>query len=185
MPLPADEFPHEFHDGRCAHCQATEVAVESLGVHPACPGQLYAELVKARATPTRRPLAPRRPGYNLKLRIGGQKLYLKTGEYPDGQLGEVFVTAYKEGATVQGLLACLFIAVSLGLQYGVPLEKYARRFRWTRFEPAGDVEHHESITRATSILDLVFRELAIRYLGEDPGEGPQEDDLLPDALGRG
>jgi ribonucleoside-diphosphate reductase alpha chain len=117
--------------------------------------------------PQRERLPNRRFGYNQKARVGGQKIYLRTGDYPDGRLGEIFIDMHKEGATFRSLMNNFAIAVSLGLQYGVPLEEFVDAFTATRFEPAGLVEGNDKITRATSILDYIFRELAVSYLGRD------------------
>jgi ribonucleoside-diphosphate reductase alpha chain len=115
--------------------------------------------------PHRERLPSRRYGYNQKARVGGQKIYLRTGDYPDGRLGEIFIDMHKEGATFRSLMNNFAIAVSLGLQYGVPLEEFVDAFTATRFEPAGPVEGNDKIKRATSILDYIFRELALSYLG--------------------
>jgi ribonucleoside-diphosphate reductase alpha chain len=115
--------------------------------------------------PQRERLPNRRFGYNQKARVGGQKIYLRTGDYPDGRVGEIFIDMHKEGATFRSLMNNFAIAVSLGLQYGVPLEEFVDAFTATRFEPAGLVEGNDKITRATSILDYIFRELAVSYLG--------------------
>jgi ribonucleoside-diphosphate reductase alpha chain len=121
-------------------------------------------------------LPGRRKGYTQKAVVGGHKVYLRTGEYDDGRLGEIFIDMHKEGATLRSLLNNFAIAISLGLQYGVPLEEYVDAFTFTRFEPAGPVQGNDAIKNATSILDYVFRELAISYLGRyelahvDPSE---------------
>ena len=127
----------------------------------------------------------RRKGYTQKAVVGGHKVYLRTGEYDDGRLGEIFIDMHKEGAALRSLLNNFAIAVSLGLQYGVPLDEYVDAFTFTRFEPSGPVQGNNSIKYATSILDYVFRELAVSYLERfdlahvDPsGEGF-------DALGKG
>jgi ribonucleoside-diphosphate reductase alpha chain len=127
----------------------------------------------------------RRKGYTQKAVVGGHKIYLRTGEYDDGKLGEIFIDMHKEGAALRSLLNNFAIAVSLGLQYGVPLDEYVDAFTFTRFEPSGPVQGNDTIKYATSILDYVFRELAVSYLSRfdlahvDPsGEGF-------DALGRG
>src|ERR1044071_7775205 len=106
----------------------------------------------------------RRKGYTQKAVVGGHKVYLRTGEYEDGRLGEIFIDMHKEGAALRSLLNNFAIAVSLGLQYGVPLEEYVDAFTFTRFEPSGPVQGNEAIKYATSILDYVFRELAVSYL---------------------
>jgi ribonucleoside-diphosphate reductase alpha chain len=117
--------------------------------------------------PHRERLPNRRNGYTQKARVGGQKIYVRTGEYADGRLGEIFIDMHKEGATFRSLMNNFAIAVSLGLQHGVPLEEFVDAFTATRFEPAGQVEGNEKINRATSILDYIFRELAISYLRRD------------------
>jgi ribonucleoside-diphosphate reductase alpha chain len=106
----------------------------------------------------------RRKGYTQKATVGGHKVYLRTGEYDDGQLGEIFIDMHKEGAAFRSLMNNFAIAISLGLQYGVPLEEYVEAFTFTRFEPAGLVSGNETIKNATSILDYIFRELAVSYL---------------------
>ena len=127
----------------------------------------------------------RRKGYTQKAVVGGHKLYLRTGEYDDGRLGEIFIDMHKEGAALRSLLNNFAIAVSLGLQYGVPLDEYVDAFTFTRFEPSGPVQGNDSIKFATSILDYVFRELAVSYMERfdlahvDPTEGGF------DALGKG
>ena len=127
----------------------------------------------------------RRKGYTQKAVVGGHKVYLRTGEYDDGRLGEIFIDMHKEGAALRSLLNNFAIAVSLGLQYGVPLDEYVDAFTFTRFEPQGPVQGNNSIKYATSIIDYVFRELAVSYMERfdlahvDPtGEGF-------DALGKG
>src|SRR5205823_14925637 len=117
--------------------------------------------------------------------VGGHKVYLRTGEYEDGRIGEIFIDLHKEGATLRSLLNNFAIAISLGLQYGVPLEEYVDAFTITRFEPQGPVQGNDTIKYATSILDSVCRELASSYLERvdlahvDPSEGSF------DALGKG
>ena len=112
-------------------------------------------------------LPNRRRGFTQKARIGGHKIYLHTGEYKDGSLGEIFLDMNKEGATLGGIMNCFAIAVSLGLQHGVPLGKYVEAFTFTKFEPAGMVEGSEFIKMSTSPLDYIFRELAVRYDDRD------------------
>ncbi|MCB6177211.1 vitamin B12-dependent ribonucleotide reductase [Rhodobacter sp. Har01] len=109
-------------------------------------------------------LPERRKGYTQKAIVGGHKVYLRTGEYADGQLGEIFIDMHKEGAGFRAMMNNFAIAVSVGLQYGVPLEEFVEAFTFTRFEPAGMVQGNDSIKNATSILDYIFRELAISYL---------------------
>ncbi|MGI8724327.1 MAG: vitamin B12-dependent ribonucleotide reductase [Methyloceanibacter sp.] len=121
------------------------------------------ERVRARADRERLP--DRRQGYTQKAVVGGHKVYLRTGEYADGRLGEIFIDMHKEGAAFRSLMNNFAIAVSVGLQYGVPLEEFVDAFTFTRFEPAGPVRGNEAIKNATSILDYLFRELAVSYLG--------------------
>ncbi|MFN8245658.1 MAG: vitamin B12-dependent ribonucleotide reductase [Ferruginibacter sp.] len=112
----------------------------------------------------RRSMPAKRRGFTQKAKINGQALFLRTGEYNDGTLGEIFIDMAKEGATVRSMLNCFAIAISIGLQYGVPLEEYVEKFVFTRFEPAGMVEH-PNIKTTTSIIDFIFRSLAYEYLG--------------------
>ncbi|MGO9358481.1 MAG: vitamin B12-dependent ribonucleotide reductase [Xanthobacteraceae bacterium] len=127
----------------------------------------------------------RRKGYTQKAVVGGHKVYLRTGEYDDGRLGEIFIDMHKEGAALRSFINNFAIAVSLGLQYGVPLEEYVDAFTFTRFEPAGPVQGNDSIKYATSILDYVFRELAVSYMSrfDLAHVDPRESNF--DALGRG
>ena len=112
----------------------------------------------------REKLPERRKGYTQKAIVGGHKVYLRTGEYKDGQLGEIFIDMHKEGAGFRAMMNNFAIAVSVGLQYGVPLEEFVEAFTFTKFEPAGMVQGNETIKQATSILDYIFRELAVSYL---------------------
>ena len=112
----------------------------------------------------REKMPDRRKGYTQKAVVGGHKVYLRTGEYDDGRIGEIFIDMHKEGAALRSFINNFAIAVSLGLQYGVPLEEYVDAFTFTRFEPAGPVQGNDSIKYATSILDYVFRELAVSYM---------------------
>ena len=109
-------------------------------------------------------LPERREGWTQEARVAGHKVYLRTGEYPDGTLGEVFIDIAKEGATLKGVLGCFAIAVSKGLQYGVPLEEFVDTFTFQTFEPRGMVEGHENIKMSNSIIDYVFRALGLEYL---------------------
>jgi ribonucleoside-diphosphate reductase alpha chain len=113
----------------------------------------------------REKLPHRRKGYTQKATVGGHKVYLRTGEYDDGRIGEIFIDMHKEGAAFRSLMNNFAIAISIGLQYGVPLDEFVEAFTFTRFEPAGMVTGNEAIKNATSILDYVFRELAVSYLG--------------------
>jgi len=133
----------------------------------------------------RRKLPDRRKGYIQKAAVGGHKVYLHTGEYDDGELGEIFIDMHKEGAAFRSLMNNFAVAISIGLQYGVPLDEFVDAFVFTRFEPAGPVTGNDSIRSTTSILDYIFRELGVSYLDRrdlanaDPGE------LNADGLGRG
>jgi ribonucleoside-diphosphate reductase alpha chain len=120
---------------------------------------------RVREVASREKLPNRRKGYTQKAVVGGHKVYLRTGEYEDGRLGELFIDMHKEGAAFRSLMNNFAIAISLGLQYGVPLEEYVDAFTFTRFEPAGFVQGNDTIKNATSILDYIFRELAVSYLG--------------------
>jgi ribonucleoside-diphosphate reductase alpha chain len=113
----------------------------------------------------RRPLPGRRSGYTQKAKIGGHSIYLRTGDYQDGKVGEIFLDINKEGTLLRSVMNCFAVAVSLGLQYGVPLEEFVDTFTFTRFEPNGLVLGHDNIKRTTSIIDFIFRDLAINYLG--------------------
>ena len=112
----------------------------------------------------RRTLPAKRRGFTQKAKINGQALFLRTGEYSDGTVGEIFIDMAKEGATMRSMLNCFAIAISIGLQYGVPLEEFVEKFVFTRFEPAGMVDH-PNIKSTTSIVDFIFRALAYEYLG--------------------
>ena len=112
----------------------------------------------------RRSLPAKRRGFTQKAKINGQAIFLRTGEYSDGTLGEIFIDMAKEGATMRSMLNCFAIAISIGLQYGVPLEEFVDKFAFTRFEPAGFVEH-PNIKSTTSIVDFIFRMLGYEYLG--------------------
>jgi len=133
----------------------------------------------------REKLPDRRKGYTQKAAVGGHKVYLRTGEYADGRLGEIFIDMHKEGAAFRSLMNNFAIAISLGLQYGVPLEEYVDAFTFTRFEPAGPVQGNDAIKNATSILDYVFRELAVSYLGRNDLAHVSPDDIGHDVLGKG
>ncbi|MEO1787093.1 MAG: hypothetical protein AAFR41_08745 [Pseudomonadota bacterium] len=131
----------------------------------------------------RRRLPDRRKGYIQKAAVGGHKVYLHTGEFDDGSLGEIFLDMHKEGAAFRSLMNNFAIAISIGLQYGVPLEEFVDAFVYTRFEPAGDVTGNDRISKATSILDYIFRELGVSYLGRE--DLAEIGDASHDGLGRG
>ncbi|GKS58372.1 hypothetical protein YTPLAS18_18990 [Nitrospira sp.] len=139
-------------------------------------------LVRYRYLGKRRPLPTRRSGYTQKAIVGGHKLYLRTGEYSDGTLGEIFLDMHKEGAAFRSLMNCFAIAISLGLQHGVPLEEYVEAFVFTRFEPNGPVKLNDRIKMSTSIIDYIFRELAVTYLERYDLAQVVSDDLRMDSM---
>ncbi|GMV63984.1 MAG: hypothetical protein AMXMBFR74_31510 [Parvibaculum sp.] len=170
-----------------------ESTVETLMAQPA---QERARVVAQRAAmelaervvaseKTRDRLPDRRKGYTQKALVGGHKVYLRTGEYDDGKIGEIFIDMHKEGAAFRSLMNNFAIAVSLGLQYGVPLEEYVEAFTFTRFEPAGLVQGNDRIKNATSILDYVFRELAVSYLDRSDLGHVDPKEFAFDAMGGG
>ena len=142
------------------------------------------ERIVERAHERRRP-PNRRKGYIQKASIGDHKVYLHTGEYSDGKLAEIFIDMHKEGAAFRSLMNNFAIAISIGLQYGVPLEEYVEAFTFTRFEPSGMVTGNDTIKMATSILDYIFRELAVSYLDRNDLAHVEPADLLPDTVGDG
>ncbi len=133
----------------------------------------------------REKLPHRRKGYTQKAVVGGHKVYLRTGEYEDGNLGEIFIDMHKEGAGFRAMMNNFAIAVSVGLQYGVPLDEFVDAFTFTRFEPAGMVQGNDSIKSATSILDYIFRELAVSYLDRTDLAHVKPSGSSFDDLGRG
>ena len=134
---------------------------------------------------TRRKLPDRRKGYIQKAAVGGHKVYIHTGEYDDGELGEIFIDMHKEGAAFRSLMNNFAIAISIGLQYGVPLDEFVDAFVFTRFEPAGRVTGNDSIRSATSILDYIFRELGVSYLDRHELANADPEGLNADGLGGG
>jgi ribonucleoside-diphosphate reductase alpha chain len=144
-----------------------------------------AERVVIRYQARRNRLPGRRTGFTQKASVGGHKVYIRTGEYETGTVGEIFLDMHREGAAFRSLMNCFAIAVSLGLQYGVPLEEYVDAFVFTRFEPSGIVGGHDRIKMATSVIDYIFRELAITYLGRDDLAQVALEDLRHDAVGTG
>ncbi|ATI41342.1 ribonucleoside-diphosphate reductase, adenosylcobalamin-dependent [Pacificitalea manganoxidans] len=133
----------------------------------------------------REKMPERRKGYTQKAIVGGHKVYLRTGEYADGALGEIFIDMHKEGAGFRAMMNNFAIAVSVGLQYGVPLEEFVDAFTFTKFEPAGMVQGNDSIKNATSILDYIFRELAVSYLDRTDLAHVKPEGASFDDLGRG
>jgi len=147
--------------------------------------EAIAERVVIRYQARRRRLPQRRTGFTQKASVGGHKVYIRTGEYEDGSVGEIFLDMHREGAAFRSLMNCFAIAVSLGLQYGVPLDEFVDAFVFTRFEPSGIVGGHDRIKMATSVIDYVFRELAITYLGRDDLAQVSTEDIRHDAVGEG
>jgi ribonucleoside-diphosphate reductase alpha chain len=172
---------------------AEDTAERIVAAAPAARAELVAERVVERVlervverVKRERERPPsRRKGYTQKAIVGGHKVYLRTGEFSDGRLAEIFVDMHKEGAAFRSLMNNFAIAISIGLQYGVPLEEFVEAFTFTRFEPAGLVQDNDAIKSATSIIDYIFRELAVSYLGRNDLAHIQPEDLQPDSLGGG
>jgi len=137
---------------------------------------IYKEISKRKSLPNRR------VGYTQKASVGGHKVYLRTGQYDDGTLGEIFIDMHKEGAAYRSLMNCFSIAISLGLQYGVPLEEFVEAFTFTKFEPNGMVMGHDNLKMATSVIDYVFRDLACKYLGRHDLVHVKPTDLESDKI---
>ena len=127
--------------------------------------RIVERIVEREVRAGRERLPQRRKGYTQKAIVGGHKVYLRTGEYEDGRVGEIFIDMHKEGAAFRSVMNNFAIAISIGLQYGVPLEEFVEAYTFTRFEPSGMVEGNDAIKMSTSVLDYIFRELAISYLG--------------------
>ncbi|MEM5492194.1 vitamin B12-dependent ribonucleotide reductase [Hoeflea sp. AS16] len=165
-------------------------AIEALVAQPAAAQAVtvtekIVERVVERLYRDREKLPNRRKGYTQKAVIGGHKVYLRTGEFDDGRLGEIFIDMHKEGAAFRAMMNNFAIAISLGLQYGVPLEEYVEAFTFTKFEPAGMVQGNDAIKNATSILDYIFRELAVSYLARHDLAHVDTSDFGNTALGKG
>ncbi|MHA7063322.1 vitamin B12-dependent ribonucleotide reductase [Azospirillum argentinense] len=143
------------------------------------------ERIIERKRTERERLPHRRKGYTQKATVGGHKIYLRTGEYEDGRIGEIFIDMHKEGAAFRSLMNNFAIAVSIGLQYGVPLEEFVEAFTFTRFEPSGMVTGNDTIKMATSVIDYIFREIAISYLGRTDLAHATPEDLVPFTVGSG
>ncbi|MBA5865871.1 MAG: vitamin B12-dependent ribonucleotide reductase [Nitrospira sp. CR1.3] len=157
--------------------KSVEASTEVLAI-----AEKITERVLVRYLAKRRPLPARRNGYTQKAVIGGHKLYLRTGEYEDGTVGEIFLDMHKEGAAFRSLMNCFAIAISLGLQHGVPLEEFVEAFVFTRFEPNGPVKLNDRIKMSTSIIDYIFRELAVTYLDRYDLAQVKEEDLRMDSV---
>ena len=165
-------------------------AVETLVAAPAAAQAVQltekiVERVVERLYRDREKLPNRRKGYTQKAVVGGHKVYLRTGEFDDGRIGEIFIDMHKEGAAFRAMMNNFAIAISLGLQYGVPLEEYVEAFTFTKFEPAGMVVGNDAIKNATSILDYIFRELAVSYLDRGDLAHVDTSNFGNTALGRG
>jgi ribonucleoside-diphosphate reductase alpha chain len=145
--------------------------------------RVIAERIVERYIAKRRKLPQRRKGYTQKATIGGHKIYLRTGEYEGGSLGEIFIDMHKEGAAFRSMMNNFAMAISIGLQYGVPLEEFVDAFTFTRFEPSGLVEGNATIKMATSVLDYIFRELAVSYLARSDLAHVEPGDIRPDTIG--
>jgi ribonucleoside-diphosphate reductase alpha chain len=171
--------------------EEAEEAAEEIAAQPAAAKattvveRVVERIIERVRAAERNRLPNRRKGYTQKAVVGGHKVYLRTGEYEDGRIGEIFIDMHKEGAAFRSLMNNFAIAVSIGLQYGVPLEEFVEAFTFTRFEPNGPVQGNDTIKNATSILDYVFRELAISYAGRDDLAHVAADDLAPDTMGKG
>ncbi|MBT5187501.1 MAG: vitamin B12-dependent ribonucleotide reductase [Kordiimonadaceae bacterium] len=147
--------------------------------------KIIEKAINVTAAAKRHKLPTRRKGYTQKASVGGHKVYLRSGEYDDGTLGEIFIDMHKEGAAFRSLMNNFAIALSIGLQYGVPLDEYVDAFTFTRFEPSGQVTGNDAIKMATSVLDYIFRELAVSYLGRTDLAHVVPEDLMPDSVGSG
>jgi ribonucleoside-diphosphate reductase alpha chain len=161
--------------------------VQAAAPPPRLQERVVERVVEVERERTRKRLPDRRKGYIQKATVGGHKVYLHTGEYDDGSIGELFLDMHKEGAAFRSLMNNFAIAVSIGLQYGVPLDEFVDAFVFTRFEPAGRVSGNDSIKSATSILDYIFRELAVSYLDRSDlaNTDPDAEPLSADGLGSG
>jgi ribonucleoside-diphosphate reductase alpha chain len=145
--------------------QIAKLEAEKAAAKPAASGQGQQSLPGMPHVPVRRRLPAKRHGFTQEARVAGHKVYLRTGEYEDGTLGEVFIDMHKEGAAFRSMINSFAIAISKGLQYGVPLQEYVDTFTFVRFEPQGMVSGHPNIKLATSVIDYVFRVLGLEYLG--------------------
>ncbi len=165
--------------------EAEDLAERPAAARAEVVAERIVERVIERVVGERKRLPQRRKGYTQKAIVGGHKVYLRTGEYDDGGLGEIFLDMHKEGAAFRSVMNNFAIAISIGLQYGVPLEEFVEAFTFTRFEPSGIVEGNDSVKMATSVIDYIFRELAVSYLGRTDLAHVEANDLLPDSVGRG
>jgi ribonucleoside-diphosphate reductase alpha chain len=180
QPLNASLIEDEEDEDAMEELLAAPAAAQAVAVT-----EKIVERVIERVVREREKLPNRRQGYTQKAVIGGHKVYLRTGEFGDGRLGEIFIDMHKEGAAFRAMMNNFAIAISLGLQYGVPLEEYVEAFTFTKFEPAGIVIGNDAIKNATSILDYVFRELAVSYLNRNDLAHVDTSDFGNTALGKG
>jgi ribonucleoside-diphosphate reductase alpha chain len=160
----------------------SEIEDETPSELPIDPIQKTAENIVYKYISKRNKLPSRRAGYTQKAMVGGHKVYLRTGEYEDGQLGEIFIDMHKEGAAFRSLMNAFAISISLGLQHGVPLEEFVEAFTFFKFEPNGMVSGNNHIKMSTSVIDYIFRELAITYLGRYELAQVSPEDLQGDAI---
>jgi len=164
QPLASQIFAFDDDEDELEEALAAPAAARTATVAERIVEKVVERVVRERE---RESLPQRRKGYTQKAIVGGHKVYLRTGEYEDGRPGEIFIDMHKEGAAFRSLMNNFAIAISIALQYGVPLEEFVDAFTFTRFEPAGMVIGNDSIKNATSVLDYIFRELAVSYLGRD------------------
>ncbi len=184
QPLSAQAFGFDDDEDEMDDLIAQPAAARATVVSERVVEKVVERVIRARE---RERLPQRRKGYTQKAIVGGHKVYLRTGEYEDGRPGEIFIDMHKEGAAFRSLMNNFAIAISIGLQYGVPLEEFVEAFTFTRFEPAGLVIGNDSIKNATSVLDYIFRELAVSYLGRNDlaHVPPARDDDLGHGDGAG
>ena len=186
--LPGDGEEHEDHadekqEGEKEHDDISAPSAPARALSSVAGQRPSAHRAHTAKAHTRRPLPQRRTGYAQKAVVGGHKVYLHTGQYEDGGLGEIFIDMHKEGAAFRSLMNNFAIAISIGLQYGVPLEEFVDSFTFTRFEPSGMVQGNDAIRMATSVLDYIFRELAVSYLGRGDLAHVKLGEVRPDSLG--
>jgi ribonucleoside-diphosphate reductase alpha chain len=162
-----------------------ELDLPPMARAPIIAERIVERIIEREVRAGRERLPQRRKGYTQKAIVGGHKVYLRTGEYEDGRVGEIFIDMHKEGAAFRSLMNNFAIAISIGLQYGVPLEEFVEAYTFTRFEPSGMVEGNDAIKMSTSLLDYIFRELAISYLARGDLAHVEQADLRPDGVGRG
>ncbi|RIY01637.1 vitamin B12-dependent ribonucleotide reductase [Aureimonas flava] len=185
QPLNASLIADEDDEDDLVEETAAAIAAAPAAVQATEIAERIVERVIEKVVREREKLPNRRKGYTQKAIVGGHKVYLRTGEFDDGRLGEIFIDMHKEGAAFRAMMNNFAIAISLGLQFGVPLDEYVEAFTFTRFEPAGMVQGNEAIKNATSILDYVFRELAVSYLGRHDLAHVQPEDFGASTIGRG